>query len=153
MRIDITLKKNRSLPGLLRLAGNDDRVMIQGLCMGLADRAQAEKIGNPSRDPVQKFGNTPTGEYVGRLLGYVPKPARSYGTVEPIALEPVKGQALDAKKNGRAGLWIHSGDLAPGGFLRPTFGCVRITPATHAVLVQAIRASGARTFPVEVKEA
>ncbi len=153
MRIVVTLRPDRGVPGVLRLLGLDGRVVVQGFCLGLADRAAAEKVGNPSRDPVKPFGNTPTGEYMGALLGYVPKPARSYGASQPIMLDPVSGQALEAARNGRAGLWIHSGDLTPGGFLRPTFGCVRVTPATHAVLVQAIKAAGAKTFPVEVKEA
>lgn len=152
MRIEIILKANRAYPGQLRLVGNDERAIVQGLCMGLADRAQAEKQGNPQRDPVKAWGNTPTGEYTGRLLGYVPKPARSYGVEEPVTLEPTSGQALLAKQNGRAGLWIHSGDLTTGGFLRPTFGCIRITPATHAALVQALKAAGAETTPVEITE-
>jgi hypothetical protein len=153
MKIEVSLKANRSLPGLLRLVGDDGKVLVQGLCLGKADGVASAKAGNPIRDPARPVGDTPTGEYTGRLLGWVPPPARSYGTVEPIVLDPTAGQALDAKQNGRKGLWIHGGDLTTGGFLRPTYGCIRLTPATHAAVVQAMKAAGVKQLAVEVREA
>jgi hypothetical protein len=152
MQILVTLQTNRSLPGTLRLLGADGRVIVQGICLGKADGAAAAKAGNPVRNPVRPVGDTPTGEYAGRLLGWVPPPARSYGTVEPIVLDPMSGQALEAKQNGRKGLWIHGGDLTAGGFLRPTYGCIRVTPATHSSIVKAMRAAGVTHLAVEVTQ-
>lgn len=152
MHIDITLKRDRRLPGRIALVGNDQRVIVSGICMGRADDAAAVAAGNAARSPLLPGGDTPTGTYQGRLLGSVPKPARSFGTVEPIVLTPKSGECVAAHGNGRRGLWIHGGDMTPGGFLRPTHGCVRVTPDTHAVLVRCIKAAEVKTFAVEVRE-
>lgn len=152
MHITITLKRDRRLPGKLCLVGKDERVIVSGICMGKADDAAAIKAGNPQRAQTLPVGDTPTGTYTGRLLGRVVKPERTYGTAEPIVLDPTGGSALAAKQNGRRGLWIHGGDLTPGGFLRPTYGCVRITPNTHAAVVKFLKQASVKQFAVEVRE-
>lgn len=125
-------------------------------CLGIADRAQATERGNPERNPKLPFGNTPLGVYqcwIGQA-----QPTRhnlhAYGPHPFISLDPIGGVALTAKKNGRFGLLIHGGASGtrawhgiwriqiPEGvwYLRPTFGCVRLSDPDMERLQAAIQA-------------
>lgn len=152
MHILIRLPKNRQWPGTLQLIGDDGVELLRGNALGRADQAAAVKSGNPSRNPLKAFGDTPAGQYLGALLAGCLQPERSYGSFPPISLSPVSGQALQAKLNGRRGLLIHSGDLGQQGGLRPTHGCVRIHPATHQALVEALGARKQTALTVSIEE-
>jgi hypothetical protein len=130
MRIEISLFKDRTLPGTLQ-AFNDDEEQVIGpvKCLGKADNATAKLHGNPDRTTTQPFGDTPTGGY--RVVQLVTHPnneteIHTYGAYPSVLLDPVSGDALTAKDNGRSGLMIHGGAPGTGGKLRPTFGCIRV---------------------------
>ena len=55
-------------------------------------------------------------------------------------MDPYAGQALQAKRNGRTGLWVHGGDPTGmnGQFLRVTLGCIRVTNADQLKLSELI---------------
>lgn len=55
----------------------------------------------------------------------------TYGTYPSVLLDPISGDALTAKHNGRAGLMIHGGAPALDGSLRSTFGCIRVSEANE----------------------
>ena len=152
MRIVIQLPKSRIRPGTICLLGDDGVELLHGDALGLADAMAAAKAGNPSRNPLRSYGDTPVGQYLGALLAGCLQPARSYGLCPPISLKPVSGQALQAKLNGRRGLLIHSGDLGLQGGLRPTHGCVRIHPATHQALVDTLGAMKRSAVNVSIEE-
>jgi hypothetical protein len=152
MRIVIRLPMSRLRSGTLHLIGDDGVELLCGDALGRADNMAAAKAGNPSRNPLKSYGDTPVGQYLGALLAGCLQPARSYGTFPPISLNPMSGQALQAKLNGRRGLLLHSGDLGLQGGLRPTHGCVRIHPATHQALVEALSANKQSAVPVLIEE-
>lgn len=118
--IKIILPKDRTKLGKLYIKEKEF------VCYGKADNAGAIRRGNPSRDPLKLFGDTPTGVYRCYVTGPL-KPPRTYGIHKVIYLGPVSGNAKKAEKNGRSGLLIHGGDLGSGGRLRPTFGCIRVS--------------------------
>ena len=130
---EIVLPADRRREGRLRLI-DDTGDVLDVRCLGKADNATAAKHGNPHRSPLRPYGDTPTGEYlVTAIRRYDPLHA-SFGA-RFIALEPIGGDALTAKQNGRAGLAIHDDDVPPAdGTLRVTYGCVRVdTPAAVAL--------------------
>jgi hypothetical protein len=109
--------------------------------LGKSDNAAAARRGNPSRDPTRPFGDTPAGEYacaIGRPGAVTAELERKYGPHGWIALDPIAGQALQAKRNGRFGLLIHGGALNAKGRLRPTHGCIRMFNPDLAALLRAV---------------
>lgn len=145
MRIEILLPRDRSSLGTLQ-AFNDDGEPVVGpvKCLGKADNAAAKLHGNPDRISIKPFGDTPTGEYrVAQLISHSGETEiHTYGTYPSILLDPLAGDALTAKQNGRLGLMIHGGDAGPSGRLRPTYGCIRVAELSErnlaALVVQSI---------------
>ena len=139
MLIEIDLPHNRVIPG--KLSAIDDRgTLIFGPvpCLGKADGQDAALHGNPSRDPTQLFGDTPTGTYsVDELVDHpaTETDLHTYGIHPSIVLNPLSGQALVAKEQGRTGLMIHGGAPSATGGLRPTHGCVRLSEEDQGSLV------------------
>mgnify|MGYP001162046202 CR=1 FL=1 len=153
MRIRVELPKNRWERGYLTLVGTD----FGCFCYGKADGAAAAKVGNPTRSPLQRNGDTPLGKYVGMVQGAPwgtsASRLRSYGPHRTILLYPTGGDALLAMKNGRSGLAIHGGDLASDGRgFRPTHGCIRLSNYYQAALLVYLDASGERQHEVAVVE-
>lgn len=129
------------------------------VCDGKSDNAAAIAAGNPDRDPTKPYGDTPLGEYIGRLEYVEASPAnrRSFGPPDEsgkipiVALEPIEGisQAWRAYLNGRRGLAIHCGDPNGEGGLRPTHGCVRLSNADdHAMMIGGL--GGGHAWPVSI---
>lgn len=136
--IRVVLPQNRRLPGELT-ATFDGVTHGPFRCLGKADNGKARSSGNPTRDPLKVNGDTPTGSYIatiGEVYG-----GKTYGPHPVIRLEPVSGDALKAKQNGRKGLLNHSGTTRDGQ-LRPTFGCIRDDDDTQEKLVNLIQAHG-----------
>jgi len=137
MQINILLPKNRKALGHLTVVEGAE-TLFECECLGLADQARATAAGNPTRDPIRKNGDTPTGTYQATVAAAPSLPLRSYGPFPLIHLTPVSDQALEAARNGRSGLAIHSGDLNSAltwwHGLRPTEGCVRIPSIAHGRL-------------------
>jgi len=124
----IELPADRSKLGQISLKNQDQLLWGPAACYGKADGQSAADHGNPTRDPLKPFGDTPLGTYA-CVIGHpavTPKIAHSYGPNGYIVLSPVSGPAKIAEQNGRFGLLIHGGDLNAAGKLRPTFGCVRV---------------------------
>jgi hypothetical protein len=151
--IQIVLPKERRNPGTLSLEHDGER-LLSCRCLGKADNQAAAKVGNPGRDPLLKNGDTPAGEYQGRIAdtswAQTPVLSRSYGPNRAITLEAISGAALRAK---RKGLAIHGGDPGSAGLLRPTNGCVRVDNDRQARIVELIQSrGGAEPFRVLVSE-
>ena len=127
MRLVATLPRNRNIPGELVALDDDGNVIHRCPCLGKADNAKAAEMGNPTRNPLLPFGDTPTGLY--RLTKAGPwSPASTYGVHPVVVMNPISGDALRAAST-RSGIWLHGG--APGrnsatAFLRPTHGCLRV---------------------------
>lgn len=104
-------------------------------------------------------GNTPTGVYTATIAGPMSQTTaniRTYGPSKYIAMDPVSGNALIAKQNGRTGLWIHGGAAADAGAtsypLRPTHGCVRLSNDDQASLIYVLSTLGGGTGKVTITE-
>jgi hypothetical protein len=125
MILRATLPKNRDIPGEL-VALDDGAVIHRCPVLGRSDNARARQEGNPTRNPLLPFGDTPTGLWQCSKRGPV-SPASTYGVHPVVVMNPIGGDALRASK--RCGIWLHGG--APGraavwAYLRPTFGCLRV---------------------------
>jgi len=109
-------------------------------CLGKSDNQAAKQRGNPTRNPLFSYGDTPTGDYRGYVNHLEPTQTNdnTYGPNGIISLDPQSGDALKAKKNGRFGLLIHGGRLRDSIHLRPTFGCVRVSDESMRKILQAI---------------
>jgi hypothetical protein len=155
MQIQITLRKNRTLPGQFRVM-NTAATPVLGpiLCLGKADNAAANLQGNATRNPERSFGDTPTGGYA--ITALVPHHGETdlhtYGPHPSVLLDPQSGQALTAKTNGRTGLMIHGGVPSATGGLRPTHGCVRLSDANQNALIALITTLSLTTITVTVTE-
>jgi L,D-transpeptidase catalytic domain len=120
-------------------ATDDSGTLIFGpaSACGKADGQIASAHGNPARDPKRIDGDHPTGGYRVVRVEHNKPPAHSYGPFF-FLLDPIEGDALVAKTNGRTGLAIHGGDPAPDGALRATEGCLRVSNETAAALVRLV---------------
>lgn len=136
LTIEVKLSQGRQFPGTLALRDAAGALLFGPVpCFGKADNFSAQQHGNPTRDPLRPYGDTPLGTYIARraLPG---DNLRSYGPHDRISLWPIEGQALRAAQDGdpavlddghRSGLMIHGGAPASGGGLRPTHGCLRLS--------------------------
>lgn len=107
-------------------------------CYGRAARDTAVAAHNPTRDPRRPFGDHPLGIYrVVERREIQPSDAarfRSYGRWF-FLLDPIAGEAWEAKRGGRSGIGIHAGaldvtDIDGDGLtsdLRVANGCLRTT--------------------------
>lgn len=155
MRIHITLPRwpNRRGLGRLRLLDQLGKVSYQCPCLGRSDDTRARAEGNPSRDPLRRFGDIPAGLYVARVEPRAMLPERTYGPHRPIRLIAKHGPAVIAvERNGRTGLLQHGGDLGPTGLLRPTHGCVRTANEDQARILEILDAAGITELPYEIVE-
>ena len=135
LTFNISLPKNRLLPGTLMAVSNEGEVLLDPprACLGLADSAAAVQHGNKDRDPLRPFGDTPLGRYRVTVIPAAQN-THSYGICRRLLLTPFQGPCVEAESNGRRGLEIHEGDENPNyvswKFLRPTDGCVRVQRET-----------------------
>jgi hypothetical protein len=142
-RIEIRLPSDRNKVGTIVLRDSEGRV-IAGPYPAIGRASPGFRPGqdpNPSRDPLQPYGHTPTGTYYFRDT--VPSGAgtkwnpESYGRSGVVRLWPRSGEANEAAENGRTGIHIHS-RANDNGVLKGTSGCVRVTEADMANLVASI---------------
>jgi hypothetical protein len=103
----------------------------------------AAAAGNPKRNPLLRYGDTPTGGYiVTRLLksGRGTRfPTVQFGANGVIVLEPVSGAAAAAEANGRFHFLIAGGRLSREGCLRSTAGGLRLTDDHLRALFSALQ--------------
>lgn len=92
---------------------------------GEADNQNAAKHDNIIEDPTRVGGDHPAGLYlVTQIVPFTPA-SPTYGPAF-VRLDPLGGEALEAKLNGRTGIGIHGGDLGVNESLRATYGCLRL---------------------------
>ncbi|WP_367614555.1 L,D-transpeptidase [Teichococcus coralli] len=145
--IRVELSEDRDQTGTLILQdGSGRRLGGPYPAFGRSDNATAKAHKNPARNPIQPYGDTPTGTYeIPRVVATGDETnyrSRSYGPNGALVLRPTAGQALTAAGNGRIGLMIHGGAPGSGGRLRATHGCVRLSDQDMARLTAAIAAAG-----------
>lgn len=144
LKVIITLPTNRWNTGIIRVETPKGEELFASLCRGKADGQNAAKHGNPSRDPMQQWGDTPTGTYdKTRLVEFAER------TQLGDAWVPIKGKSGDARTarvNGRTGLGIHAGR---GEKLMATYGCVRLRQSDFDRFADAV---GDRDLDIEVQE-
>ena len=143
--IEIILASDRNRVGRLILKDDAGRKLAgpYSVC-GRANDFAASEHRNPTRSPLQPYGDTPTGEYrmrgivrTGRGTAY---DATVFGKFGMIALEPVRGQAAIADQNGRHVLVIHAGTPNPASrLLYATNGSVRMYDDDLRELIEALR--------------
>src|SRR5271157_450793 len=143
--IEIILASDRNRVGRLILKDDAGRRLSgpYSVC-GRANDFAASEHRNPTRSPLQPYGDTPTGEY--RMRGIVRTgrgsayDATMFGRFGMIALEPVRGQAAIADQNGRHVLVIHAGTPNPASrLLYATNGSVRMYDDDLRELIEALR--------------
>lgn len=141
--VRVWLPSDRTATGTLRVETQGGHVLLGPFdALGSADQDTATRNNNKDRDPSIPFGHTPLGTYHGSVASSFTKNSNgqlysevktssglfSYGREGLVHLSPQGGPALTAKENGRTGLLIHAGDLRNGA-LRPTAGCLRLSPS------------------------
>lgn len=140
-KIVVDLNSDRSNVGTLHIE-NDDGTVIAGPfpALGKADTLTAANEGNPSCDSKKLYGDTPLGDYlVTRLISSPNKHIEDFGAHGLLVLEPDSGDALDARRNGRAALLVHSGDTDSEGSLLPTNGSIRLYASDMQDLISIIK--------------
>ncbi|WP_156667885.1 L,D-transpeptidase [Rhizobium sp. WYCCWR10014] len=160
LEIRVKLPANRRNTGTLEMFDTITGLRVFGPvpALGRGARETAAAHGNPDGISTQPFGDTPTGGYnlpmVLKSGAGTNHPADVYGSAGVIVMEPVSGDALTARQNGRTGLLIHSGRQVASptplpSHLRPTNGCIRVLESDLAALIQAMR-NNAIVFPGRV---
>jgi hypothetical protein len=154
VRIEITFSQDRISVGQLQVFNDAGAPALGPVdCLGRADAQDAKLHGNPERNSTLPFGDTPVGKYsLVRLVSHSGSESDShtYGDYPSLLLDPISGDALKAKKNGRFGLMIHGGAPSGTAKLRPTHGCVRVSEDNQrdlvAVVVQSALGSSTATI-------
>lgn len=136
LTVEVRLPKDRTKLGTLSCGD------FSCACLGKSDNLTAKKNGNPGRDPLKQFGDTPLGTYT-VSIGPVAWPVTAYGIHPVLRIDPTGGDALVAESEGkRSGLLIHGGALNHHGQLRPTFGCIRVRNEHQKELVSRVKQAG-----------
>ena len=129
LKIDVSLNPNRDKGGVMYVSKGDEMLLGPIPVLGRADSKLAKKVGNPDRNPILRYGNTPLGKY--RIKAILPngvgtsRPVSKFGAFGSIYMEPVGGQALEAKEIGlRDFIYMHSGGSVNNfNGLTATAGC------------------------------
>lgn len=142
-RLIVELPSDRSRSGCVELFDdNEDSLCGPFVIAGLASSALAARHGNPARNPILPYGDTPTGNY--RVRGRVrsgsgtPLPKREYGPHGILVLEGLTGDAALADANGRFSFAIHGGELTGDGWLCSTAGSLRMRDVDLKVLISVV---------------
>jgi hypothetical protein len=142
-RIVVHLPANRDFAGILTVESSVGRRLAGPFAVGgRADDKLASRNGNPERNPLLLFGDTPIGKY--RVAEIIPSgdgtpyPSSEFGTEGIILLEPEAGDAALADANGRFGIFIHGG-AARRRSLCATEGSLRLTNTDLRQLIGILR--------------
>jgi hypothetical protein len=153
------LHKNRMMPGKASIVDANGEVKLGPWpCLGCCDSTAAAAHGNPGCDPLQPWGNTPTGDYaIAGLLnhGTLEANLHSYGPWDTLMLVGTTGDARTATNGAppdRTGIEAHAGDPSSTGGLRVTHGCLRSSNADQKPMVDFIKNAGIVNFTVRVTE-
>src|SRR5262249_48249442 len=102
--------------------------------------------GNPSRDPLLPYGDTPLGTY--RVAHWLESGdgtqfrSDQFGPHGVVVLEPVAGDAALADASGRFQLLIQGRSPRPGNSLRTTNGSLRLADSDLEELIEVLRLFG-----------
>ncbi len=138
--LTVFLPKDRVKMGWFNLLASDDHLLLTGPARGKADNKRAIKAGNPTRDPIKPYGDTPSGEFhaCGPVLFSQPHARLGVGWI------PLRGKSGDALKaeteGGREGLGLHAG--RGDDMLMATYGCIRVTDTDFDLIDKLIRMNG-----------
>ena len=136
--IQIPSGVDRRQPGILRVTTDDGKIVFQAPVLARADQRNANKHENPTRDPTKQMGDSPTGTYI--ATGWKKHSNTGiYGPNGVIVLDPVAGEALEAKDQGkRQYIYIHGGGTDEQGALRATYGCFRLSNSAMFELLRVL---------------
>lgn len=143
--IIVNLPSNRDYKGSLKMY-NSAGVLVFGPVDALGRGTSDANNDNDHTKWWMIDADTPTGDYSATKVG-PGSPTSSYGPCDRISMDPISGNALTAKNDGRSGFMIHGGDPDTNSNdswypLRPTYGCIRISNTDQCNLMSHI-ASGA----------
>jgi hypothetical protein len=133
----------------------------QVICGPLAVAARANSRlanlrGNPTRNPLHRFGDTPTGSWrIHEILASgldTNFSADEFGPYGVVVLEATGGDAALADANGRFRILIQAGDPSLDGRLRATAGALRLSNEAQFQLIRAIKESGGSRCDVVVDD-
>ena len=144
LKLVVAFSSNRDFEGKIHLE-QDGRLLAGPFAVcGRADEAAAQRHGNPDRNPLLPFGDTPLGFY--RVVGLLPSgggtalPKNFFGPHSVVVLKPTGGDAALADANGRFNTLIQGGQEGPGGRLLPTNGSLRLRDKDQKKLLRALAA-------------
>lgn len=141
MKIFSKLPLNRFNTGSLWVVNDKSEIIFGPVrARGEVDNDAAKKANNEEENPELPYGDHPYGVY------RVVKPVRIADAKEHqdkygpffIPVNPVSGEAMRARQNGRSGFGIHGGKLHKDGRLRETLGCLRIDNEASVELTKLI---------------
>lgn len=143
VRLSVEFPVNRDRCGELKLLDEQGRTVCGPFPVaGRASDVTARNNGNPTRNPLFRYGDTPVGSYrVQSLLKSGPRtnfPASQWGPNGVVVIEPVDGEAAIAEANGRFRFLITGGDLSNDGGLVSTAGGLRLSNRHMRALVRAL---------------
>src|SRR5712692_9019715 len=106
IRIIVELPGDRNRCGVLRVFGGHGEALLGPLAVaGRASDRLAATRGNPSRNPLQRFGDTPPGAFKIRQIlesgAGTTFPSGEFGAVGVVVIEATAGDAALAEANGR----------------------------------------------------
>ena len=129
-------------------------VVAPALAYADADSWAAAKHDNPGELATRPLGDHPFGSYRVTAVRWstTDDERQHYGPVR-LVLDPLAGEALAAKNNGRIGLCIHGGPTREGAF-RATNGCLRVYDRTAVALANAaeVELAAGRSVPYDCQE-
>jgi hypothetical protein len=145
-RLAIELPANRDRCGELRLLDDQEKTVCGPFpAAGRAGDPPPGGHGNRARNPLFRYGDTPTGAYrVASILRSGPRtgfPTPQWGPEGIIVLEPVGGDAAIAEANGRFHILICGGDLSRDGLLVSTSGGLRLSNPDMRALMRTLKKS------------
>lgn len=141
MRIRISFPEDRDYAGRLEVLDAEGAIVLGPFpAAGRAHDQSAAQHGNPLRDPILPYGDTPVGGYAVRgVFETIP-----FGAHAAVLLEPVSGEAALADAQGRFRFFIQAGAGDAG--LCATAGAVRLLDRDQEQLVALMRRTTERVL-------
>jgi hypothetical protein len=159
IRVLVELGADRNRPGTLTVIdGRGLKLVGPFPVAGRASDSLAAARGNPRRDSILRYGDTPTGTYrfcrIAKSGNGTRFGAAQFGPHGVVVLEGAAGAAAIAEANGRFHILVEGGKPGPSGALRSTAGALRLANEHQRALVALLRKADSVTFEiVESKQA
>lgn len=145
-RLLIEFTSNRDKCGRLALLDESGAKICGPFAVaGRASSRLAAENGNPGRDPLFRYGDTPVGGYAVRRFERsgpgTQFPSAQFGTYGVIIMEGVSGEAACAEANGRFHILLCGGKSSSSGLLRSTAGALRLSNEDQRALCAILKKS------------